>query len=47
VCKPKEEEQAEWTVVTDLSETIGNFYRLTISAAGDKIALVTYKGKKP
>lgn len=47
VCQPKEEELAVWNIVADLSETIGNFYRLSISAAGDKIALVTYKGKKP
>jgi hypothetical protein len=47
VCQPKEEELAEWNLVADLSETIGNFYRIAISPGGEKMALVSFKGSKP
>jgi hypothetical protein len=36
-----------WTEVADFSKTIGNFYRMTINAKGDKIAVVSYKGTRP
>lgn len=41
------DENAKWISIADFSETIGNFYRLAMSPAGDKMALVSYKGAKP
>ncbi len=41
------EEGAKWVEVADFSKTVGTFYRLTMSPKGDKIALVSYKGKRP
>lgn len=43
----KNEDSQKWFEVADLSEKIGNFYRLAMSPAGDRIALVSYKGAKP
>lgn len=44
---PKLGELAEWLEVADYSKTVGNFYRLASSPMGNKIVLVSYKGKKP
>jgi hypothetical protein len=43
----RNEENPEWIEIADLSEKIGNFYRITMNSAGDKIALVSYKGARP
>ena len=40
-------EKGKWKEVADYSKTIGNFYRLAISPAGDKLAIVSYIGAKP
>ncbi len=40
-------EDSKWIPIGDFSETIGTFYRMTMNATGDKIAIVTYKGEKP
>jgi Tol biopolymer transport system component len=40
-------EDGQWVSIGDFSETIGNFYRMAMSQAGDKIAIVSYKGDKP
>ncbi|MBK7683220.1 MAG: hypothetical protein IPJ26_12500 [Bacteroidetes bacterium] len=40
-------EETKWIPIGDFSETIGTFYRMTMNATGDKIAIVTYKGEKP
>lgn len=40
-------ESATWTEIADFSKTIGNFYRMSISPKGDKIAVVSYKGTRP
>ncbi len=38
----------EWVQIADFKGTeLANFYRIAISAQGDKLALVSYKGKKP
>jgi hypothetical protein len=38
----------DWTEIADFSNTeYKNFYRLAINAKGDKIAIVSYEGKKP
>jgi Tol biopolymer transport system component len=44
---PKLGDKAEWTEVADYTKTAGTFYRLACSPMGDKIALVSYRGKKP
>jgi Tol biopolymer transport system component len=36
-----------WKEIADFSKTIGNFYRMSISPKGDKIAVVSYKGPRP
>jgi len=36
-----------WKEIADFSKTIGNFYRMSISPKGDKIAVVSYKGRRP
>lgn len=41
------QEDGQWVSIGDFSETIGNFYRMAMSQAGDKIAIVSYKGDKP
>ena len=41
------DENAKWVSIADFSEAIGDFYRLAMSPAGDKMALVSYKGPKP
>jgi len=41
------DENAKWISIADFRETIGDFYRLAMSPAGDKMALVSYKGPKP
>lgn len=40
-------ESAEWIEIADFTKTIGNFYRMSISPKGDKIAVVSYKGARP
>jgi Tol biopolymer transport system component len=37
----------DWTQVADFSSSVGNFYRITLNPAGDKIALVGFTGAKP
>lgn len=38
----------EWVQVADLSEQgIGEFYRLTVNKKGNRLAIVTFTGKKP
>ncbi|MBK7389686.1 MAG: PD40 domain-containing protein [Bacteroidia bacterium] len=37
----------KWNEVADFSKTIGNFYRLTASRDGKRLAMVGYKGKRP
>jgi Tol biopolymer transport system component len=36
-----------WKQVADFSSSLNDFYRITINAKGDKIALVAFTGKKP
>lgn len=38
---------AIWEVVADLNEKTGAFYRMAMNPAGDKLAIVSYKGDKP
>jgi ABC-type uncharacterized transport system permease subunit len=38
---------SEWKEVADFSSSLGDFYRITISPKGDRIALVAFTGKKP
>lgn len=40
-------EKKNWTELADFTKTMGNFYRLAVSPKGNRIALVTYTGKKP
>ncbi|MEP7265549.1 MAG: hypothetical protein ABI772_13670 [Bacteroidota bacterium] len=40
-------DKAEWVEVADYTKTIGSFYRLACSTMGNKLAIVSYKGKKP
>lgn len=40
-------EGAIWEMVADLNEKTGSFYRLAMNPAGDKMAIVSYKGDKP
>lgn len=40
-------ETGQWTEIADFSKSIGNFYRMSISPKGDKIAVVSYKGARP
>ena len=38
----------DWVMIMDFKGTeLENFYRISISPTGDKLALVSYKGKKP
>jgi Tol biopolymer transport system component len=37
----------EWMQVGDFSASVGNFYRITLNAKGDRIALVGFTGAKP
>lgn len=39
--------KSEWILLADFKETLGNFYRLSVSKDGNWLALVTYSGKKP
>jgi Tol biopolymer transport system component len=40
-------EEKEWRQVADFTATLANFYRITVNAKGDKIALVAFTGSKP
>jgi tricorn protease-like protein len=37
----------DWQQVADFTSALGDFYRITVNAKGDKIALVAFTGKKP
>jgi Tol biopolymer transport system component len=37
----------KWKELADFSKSIGNFYRIVVSAKGNKLAIVGYKGKMP
>lgn len=43
----RNEDNPQWVEVADLTEKIGNFYRIAMNSTGDKIALVSYKGNRP
>jgi hypothetical protein len=43
----RNEDNPQWVEVADLTENIGNFYRLSMNSTGDKIALVSFKGTRP
>jgi Tol biopolymer transport system component len=38
---------SEWKVVADFTSSLKDFYRITINPKADKIALVSFTGKKP
>jgi hypothetical protein len=37
----------KWTLSADFNKQVGTLYRLAVSPKGDKIAMVSYRGKKP
>ena len=37
----------DWQKIADFSKTFKSFYRISVNARGDKIAIVAYAGKKP
>jgi Tol biopolymer transport system component len=37
----------EWKEIADFTSSLKDFYRITVSPKGDKIALVSFTGKKP
>lgn len=41
------EGEKDWSQVADFSSSLGNFYRITLNAKGDKIAMVGFTGAKP
>ena len=41
------QDKAQWKMIADFTKTIGNFYRLTCSPIGNKLAIVSYVGTKP
>ena len=40
-------EGEDWKEIADFSAGLGDFYRISINAQGDKIAMVAFTGKKP
>lgn len=43
----KNETDPKWTQTGDYSKIIGEFYRMSYSPLGNKLAVVSYKGEKP
>ena len=43
----KPETDSDWKEIADFTSTIKSFYRIAVSAKGDRIAFVAYSGKKP
>lgn len=39
--------KTEWTEIADFSSVLGDFYRISVSSKGDRIAMVAFTGKKP
>ena len=37
----------EWREIVDFSEVLGDFYRISVSSDGKRIAMVAFTGKKP
>ena len=37
----------DWKEIADFSAELGDFYRISVSAQGDRIAMVAFTGKKP
>ncbi len=44
-CDPNGEKK--WNEIADFSKTIGTFYRIAASPDGRRLAVVSYKGKRP
>jgi Tol biopolymer transport system component len=38
---------SDWKEIADFSAELGDFYRISVNAQGDKIAMVAFSGKKP
>jgi Tol biopolymer transport system component len=39
--------EKEWKEIADFSGALGDFYRISVNAKGDRIAMVAFTGKKP
>ncbi|MCX6276251.1 MAG: hypothetical protein NTV09_13705, partial [Bacteroidetes bacterium] len=37
----------DWKEIADFSSVLGDFYRISVNAKGDRIAMVAFTGKKP
>src|SRR6187401_2333368 len=37
----------DWKEIADFSAGLGDFYRISVNAQGDRIAMVAFTGKKP
>jgi len=44
-CNPAKDKT--WTEIADFSSVLGDFYRISVNAKGDRIAMVAFTGKKP
>jgi len=40
-------ESTDWKEIADFSAELGDFYRISVSQQGDKIAMVAFTGKRP
>lgn len=38
---------SDWKEIADFSSVLGDFYRISVNAKGDRIAMVAFTGKKP
>jgi Tol biopolymer transport system component len=38
---------SDWKEIADFSSVLGDFYRISVNAQGDRIAMVAFTGKKP
>ena len=38
---------SDWKEIADFSSALGDFYRISVNANGDRIAMVAFTGKKP
>jgi hypothetical protein len=38
---------SEWAEIADFSKSIGDFYRIAVNSASDRLALVGFTGTRP